>query len=121
MARKAGDAVKRKERNTPPVPPKCTGDVEARIIALAYSEPPEGRSKWTLWLLPKKSVGLKIMDTIYHMQAGRILKKRIQASLEEYVVHPECPIPLSGILTGVNQKDMGENRTPSHSEAWIIA
>lgn len=74
VARKAGDAVKRKERNTPPVPPKCTGDVEARIIALAYSEPPEGRSKWTLWLLPKKSVGLKIMDTIYHMQAGRILK-----------------------------------------------
>ena len=40
MAGKAGNAVKRKERNTPPVPPKCTGDVEARIIALACSEPP---------------------------------------------------------------------------------
>ena len=74
-ARKAGDAVKRKERNTPPVPPKCTGDVEARIIALACSEPPEGRSKWTLRLLSEKSVELKIIDSISHMQVGRILKK----------------------------------------------
>ena len=74
-AGKAGDAVKRKERNTPPVPPKCTGDVEARIIALACSEPPEGRSKWTLRLLSEKSVELKIIDSISHMQVGRILKK----------------------------------------------
>lgn len=71
----AGDAVKRKEWNTPPVPPKCTGDVEARIIALACSEPPEGRSRWTLRLLSEKSVELKIIDSISHMQVGRILKK----------------------------------------------
>ena len=68
-------AVKRKERDTPPVPPKCTGDVEAKIIALACSEPPEGRSKWTLRLLSEKSVELEIIDSISHMQVGRILKK----------------------------------------------
>ena len=67
--------MKRKERNTPPVPPKCTGDVEARIIELSCSEPPEGRSKWTLRLLSEKSVELKIIDSISHMQVGRILKK----------------------------------------------
>lgn len=68
-------AVKRKKRETPPVPPKCTGDVEAKIIALACSEPPEGRSKWTLRLLSEKSVELEIIDSISHMQVGRILKK----------------------------------------------
>ena len=47
-------ALERKKRETPPVPPKITGDVEARIIALSCSEPPEGRAKWTLRLLASK-------------------------------------------------------------------
>jgi hypothetical protein len=36
-----------KKRDTPPVKPIATGDVEARIIALACSKPPEGRARWT--------------------------------------------------------------------------
>ena len=40
--------INRKKRVTPPVPPKVTGDVEAHIIALACSDPPEGYRKWTL-------------------------------------------------------------------------
>ena len=71
----ASDGVKRKKRETPPVPPKVTGDVEAKIIALACSTPPEGRSKWTLRLLSEKSVELEIIDSISHMQVSRILKK----------------------------------------------
>ena len=34
----------RKKRETPPVPAKVTGKVEAEIIALACSEPPEGKA-----------------------------------------------------------------------------
>lgn len=33
---------RRKKRSTPPVPAKITGDVEARIVALSCSEPPQG-------------------------------------------------------------------------------
>ena len=68
--------MRRKKRETPPVPPKITGEVEARIIALACTEPPEGRTRWTLRLLSEKSVELEIIDSISHMQVGRILKKR---------------------------------------------
>ncbi|MCL1832583.1 MAG: hypothetical protein FWG45_06730, partial [Oscillospiraceae bacterium] len=42
--------TQRKKRETPPVEPKVTGDVEAHIIATACSQPPEGRAKWTLQL-----------------------------------------------------------------------
>ena len=48
--------LKRKERETPPVAPKITGEVEARIIALACSEPPKGYARWTLRLLASKAV-----------------------------------------------------------------
>ena len=50
--------ISRKKRETPPVPAKVTGEVEAHVIALACSEPPEGYSKWTLRLLADKTVEL---------------------------------------------------------------
>ena len=34
--------LQRKKRDTPPVEPKITGDIEARIIALACGEIPDG-------------------------------------------------------------------------------
>ena len=46
----------RKKRETPPVPAKITGEVEARIVALACSEQPKGCARWTLSLLADKSV-----------------------------------------------------------------
>ena len=70
-----GHGIERKKRETPPVPAKCTGDIEARIIALACSEPPEGYGKWTLRLLSERSVELQIISSISHTQVGRILKK----------------------------------------------
>ena len=39
-------SIKRKKRATPPIAPKITGEVEAHVIALACSEPPEGYAKW---------------------------------------------------------------------------
>jgi len=71
-----GEFLRRKRRETPPVPPKVTGDVEARIIALACGEPPAGRSRWTLRLLAEKSVELRYVDSLSPMTVGRLLKKR---------------------------------------------
>jgi hypothetical protein len=47
--------LNRKKRETPPVPAKVTGDIEAKIIALSCGEPPPGYSRWTLRLLEEKS------------------------------------------------------------------
>ena len=66
----------RKKREIPPVPAKVTGEVEARIIALACSEPPEGFARWTVRLLAGKSVELGFVDSLSHMTVERLLKKR---------------------------------------------
>jgi len=44
-------ALQRKPRETPPTPPKIDGRVEAHLVALCCSAPPEGRVRWTLSLL----------------------------------------------------------------------
>ena len=66
----------RKKRETPPIAPKVTGDVEARIIALACSEPPQGYSRWTLRLLAKRSIELNFVESLSYMTVQRVLKKR---------------------------------------------
>lgn len=65
----------RKKRETPPVPAKVDGKVEAEIIALACSKAPDGRSKWTLRLLAEKAVELDIIDSISYVRVQQILKK----------------------------------------------
>jgi transposase len=72
-------ALSRKKRETPPVEPKITGEVEAKIIALSCSSPPPGRSRWSLRLLADKSIELQYIDSISHEAVGRLLKKRAQA------------------------------------------
>lgn len=66
----------RKKRETPPVPAKVDGKVEAAIVALACSEAPEGHSRWTLRLLAERAVELKIIDSISYVRVQQILKKR---------------------------------------------
>ncbi len=46
-------AISRKQRLLPPVPSTVTGEVEARLVALACSAPPPGRARWSLRLLEK--------------------------------------------------------------------
>lgn len=72
---KLSDVLKRKKRETPPIQPKITGDVEAGIIALACGAVPEGYSAWTLRLLSEKIIELQILDNISHMSVSRLLKK----------------------------------------------
>ena len=66
----------RKKRETPPTAPKIDGQTEAKIIALACSEPPKGHSRWTLRLLSERIVELHLVDSISHMTVQRLLKKR---------------------------------------------
>lgn len=67
--------LNRKKRETPPVPAKVTGDVEAHIIALACGNPPDGYAKWSLRLLANRSVELGYVDTLSYVTVSRILKK----------------------------------------------
>jgi poly-gamma-glutamate capsule biosynthesis protein CapA/YwtB (metallophosphatase superfamily) len=51
------------------------GAAEAKLIALACSEPPKGRKRWTLQLLEEQVVELKIVDRASDNTIGRTLKK----------------------------------------------
>ena len=74
------DAVlSRKARETPPVPRIFDGEKEAKLIALACSDPPEGFARWSLRLLEEKVVELQIVDRASDSTIGRVLKKHPQA------------------------------------------
>ena len=66
----------RKKRETPPITPKLNGETEAKILALACSEPPKGCSRWTVRLLSERIVQLHLVEEISHMTVQRLLKKR---------------------------------------------
>lgn len=66
----------RKKRETPPVPAKVDGKIEAEIISLACSKAPEGHSRWTLRLLAEKAVELNIIDSISYVRVQQLLKKQ---------------------------------------------
>ena len=65
--------ITRKKRETPPVAAKVTGDVVAKIIALACT--PDGYSRWTVRLLADKVVELSILPEISYVTVQRTLKK----------------------------------------------
>jgi hypothetical protein len=69
-------AISRKKRLTPPVEPIVTGEVEARLIALACSAPPEGHARWSLRLLEKHVALIDDLPDLDHSTIGRVLKKR---------------------------------------------
>jgi hypothetical protein len=79
--------LNRKKRETPPVPAKVTGEIEARIIALSCGEPPPGYNRWTLRLLEEKSriiLGVQLSDsTIY----GVLKKNASKTTPEEMRVY----------------------------------
>lgn len=68
--------IGRKPRATPPVAPGVTGEVEARLIALACSAPPEGYGRWSLRLLEKHVALTEDIPDLDHATIGRVLKKR---------------------------------------------
>jgi hypothetical protein len=54
--------LSRKQRKMPAVPRIFDGAKEAKLIALACSKPPKGRTRWTLRLLENKVVELGIVE-----------------------------------------------------------
>jgi len=51
------------------------GEAEAHLIAVACSEPPEGRERWTLRLLQNEMVKRKYVDEVSHETIRTVLKK----------------------------------------------
>ncbi len=49
---------------------KLDGEQEARLLALACSEPPEGQARWSLRLLAEKLVELEITEEEISYQTG---------------------------------------------------
>ncbi len=68
--------ITRKKRQTPPVAPIVTGEVEARLVKLACSAPPPGYDRWSLRLLEKHVVLVDDIPNPDHSTIGRVLKKR---------------------------------------------
>ena len=68
--------ISRKQRQAPPVSPTVTGEVEARVIALACSAPPPGYGRWSLRLLEKHVALVAELPDLDHSTIGRVLKKR---------------------------------------------
>jgi len=54
---------------------KADGDLEAHLVALSCSKPPEGFSRWSLRLLADRAVELNYIDSISHETVRRVLKK----------------------------------------------
>jgi transposase len=68
-------SLERKPQSRPSRLPKLDGAGEARLIALACSDPPEGFSQWTLQLLADELVELQIVASISHEAVRQVLKK----------------------------------------------
>jgi len=54
---------------------KIDGELEARLIAMQCSDPPEGEARWTLRMLADKAVELEYVDTISHEAVRQVVKK----------------------------------------------
>lgn len=54
---------------------KVTGDVEARICAIACSEPPDGTSRWTMQAIADELIRLEVVDYITDTTICEVMKK----------------------------------------------
>ena len=84
-----------KDAPRPGRPVEMTGKQRAQITALACSTPPAGHGRWTLRLLADHCVALGSCEHLSHTHVKTILKKRIEAPLEENMVHPQSGCVLS--------------------------
>lgn len=66
---------------------RLDGDGEARLVSLACSEAPPGRSRWTLQLLSDRLVELEVVEGISLECVRQVLKKHHKTLAEADVVH----------------------------------
>jgi len=67
--------LQRKKQEHPSRERRFDGEKEARLIALACSNPPEGYGRWSLRLLSDRAVELKIVAAASHETVRRTLQK----------------------------------------------
>ena len=60
---------------------KLDGEQEARLVALACSEPPEGQARWSLRLLADRMVELEVVDDLSYQTVRRTLKKTLSSHI----------------------------------------
>ena len=65
----------RKKRETPPIPAIFDGEAQAKLTALACSEPPPGHARWTIRLLAEHVIERRIVPAAQFNTVGRALKK----------------------------------------------
>jgi transposase len=68
-------ALAHKPQEHPSRERRLDGAAEARLIALACSQPPEGRARWTLKLLADRLVELEVVESVSDETVRRVLKK----------------------------------------------
>ena len=66
LRRKAPDRVYRR---------KLDGEQEARLVAVACSEPPSGHKRWTLRLLADRLVELEVVEAVSYETVRQALKQ----------------------------------------------
>ena len=53
---------------------KLDGEQEARLVAVAFSEPPSGQKRWTLLLLANRLVEVEVVEAISYETVRQTLK-----------------------------------------------
>ena len=54
---------------------KATGEIEVKICLIACSEPPEGRSRWTMQMIADELIRLEIVEYITDSTVCEVMKK----------------------------------------------
>ena len=57
---------------------RLDGEQEAKLIALACRQAPEGHTRWSLRLLAEKVVELQIVEQVSYQTVRRVLKKHFK-------------------------------------------
>ena len=68
-------ALERKKQSLRSYQRIIDGDVEARLITIACSTPPEGYAKWTMQMLADELVALHVVESVSSQTVWRALKK----------------------------------------------
>ena len=82
---------------------KVTGEVEARLCAIACSTPPKGYSRWTMQMIAHELIRLEVVDYITDTTVCEVMKKQNQAVERGRMVH-------SGSRCRICSKDGGCSR-----------
>lgn len=80
-------SLERKTRSDAGIPQKMDGKVEAKLVALCCSKPPQGQQRWTLQLLVDELCRLEVVTSVCRETVRRCLKKSSQAVENKTVLH----------------------------------